>query len=173
MENENWQSLPDPTFTKGFITSYAKYLGLEPQKVLAVYRREYDEREYPKKKFDSQHKRRLYLTPARLLNTLLAFAIIIFVAYLVLQYSSVFTAPKIEIISPSDDETVTVPVVVIQGKADPQTTISVDGEFVPVNQEGTFSHQYNLKEGRNTIEIIASKRLSPKTKITRTVRLSH
>lgn len=172
LENEDWGHLPDPTFTRGFTTSYAKYLGLDPQQTLALYRREYDEKQYPKKQFESRHKKRFYLTPAKLLNTIILLSLIVFISYLAVQYSSILKAPKVEIISPPDDETVSVPVLIVQGKTETQTTISVDGEFVPVNPEGTFTYQYNLKEGKNTIEVIASKRLSPKTKITRTVRLS-
>ena len=42
LETQDWQNLPEPPFVKGFITSYAKYLGLNPNEILPLYRREYD-----------------------------------------------------------------------------------------------------------------------------------
>lgn len=173
LESQTWQDLPQPSFVRGFIASYANYLGLDPQKLLALYRREFDEREYPKKTIREDVKKRFYLTPSRLINAIFVLAIVIFISYLVIQYSSIFSAPKVEITSPKDDETVSVPIILIQGKAEKDTTVSVNGQFLPINEDGKFTYQYNLKEGKNTIEIIASKRLSPKSKVTRVVRLVH
>lgn len=171
LEQEDWPSLPEPPFVKGFITSYAHYLGLDPKHILAVYRREYDERKYPKSHSLERRQRRLFLTPARLINLVFVLAVIIFITYLTIQYLSILESPKVEIFSPQDDITLTVPAVVVSGKVEKDTTVSINGEFVPITQEGNFSYQYNLKEGKNTIEIIASKRLSPKSRIIRTIRL--
>lgn len=173
LEEEDWQNLPDATFVKGFITSYANYLGLDSTKTLAIYRREYDEKKYPKAAFSKDSTHRLYLTPVRIINFVIILAIFLFIGYLIVQYSSVFSAPKLDVIAPKDDETVSVPVVVIEGKTDTQSTVSIEGEFVPVDTDGNFSYQLNLKDGKNNIEIISSKRLSPKSKITRTIRLVH
>lgn len=38
MENEEWQDLPPSVFVKGFIRSYAKALGLDEDKLLALYK---------------------------------------------------------------------------------------------------------------------------------------
>ena len=172
LENEAWQKLPEPTFVKGFITSYAVYLGLDPQKLQALYRREFDERKYPKKTISAETKKRLYLTPSRLINLIFVLAILTFVAYLTLQYSSILSAPEIEVESPKDDETVSVPVIIIAGTTEKDTTISINGKFVPLDQDNKFTYQYNLTDGKNTIEIIAAKRLSPKSRITKTIRLA-
>ncbi|OGE10242.1 hypothetical protein A3A60_01830 [Candidatus Curtissbacteria bacterium RIFCSPLOWO2_01_FULL_42_26] len=171
LESETWQELPEPTFVKGFITSYAVYLGLDPQKLQALYRREFDERKYPKKTISAETKKRLYLTPSRLINLIFALAILTFVAYLTLQYSSILSAPRVDITSPGDDETTSVPVIIIKGNTEKDTTVSVNGQFVPIDEEGKFTYQYTLTEGKNTIEIVAAKRLSPKSRITRTIRL--
>lgn len=173
LEEESWQDLPEPTFVRGFIASYVGYLGLDPETMQAIYRREFDQRQYPHKSTITPAQKRLYFTPSRLINLVFALAILAFVAYLTLQYSSIFSAPKIDITSPLEDETVIIPVILIEGNTEKDTTVSVNGQFIPVNEEGKFTYQYNLTAGRNTIEIIASKRLSPKTKIERTVRLVH
>src|SRR3989344_1384700 len=109
MENQSWHILPDPTFTRGLIASYVNYLGLDLHKMLAFYRREFDERKYPKKTLGNQYPKRFFLTPTRLIYLIFALAILAFVAYMAIQYSSILSAPRIEINSRQDDETVTIP----------------------------------------------------------------
>ena len=171
LENHAWADLPDPTFVKGFLKSYASYLGLDPQHILAIYRRDFDETKFQKLHTNPRNERRFFITPNRIINLIFVFAVIAFIAYIGITYSSVLSAPKLDVVSPITDETTSVPVTKIVGKTDPQATISIGGEFVPVDGEGNFSQEYPLKKGKNVIEIIASKRLSPKSKVTRTVRL--
>lgn len=171
LEEEDWVNLPEETFVKGYIKSYSQFLGLDQFKMLALYRREYDERKMPVKDLADNYSKSSIVTPKRLRNSIFALAIISFVAYLIVQYSSVLSSPNLEIASPPDDITVSVPIIEISGKVESQSQVAIDGEFVPIDAEGNFSHFSKLEEGQNIIEIIASKRLSPKTKITRTVRL--
>lgn len=171
IEEGRWSNLPEPTVTKGFIKNYAHYLGLESSKILALFRREYDEAKYPHKQPILQEKKRLMITPNRLSKILFIVAILSFTIYLILQYSSILSAPKLQVFSPEADMTTTIAVVQISGRTEKEATVSISGEFVAVDDKGNFSYQMILKEGRNSIEIVASKKLSPKSKITRTVRL--
>jgi len=172
LEKEDWQSLPEITFVKGYITSYSNFLELDSEKMLALYRREFDEKKFPKSEGDKSQPKSFFITPKRVLNTIFALAILGFVAYIVIQYSFILSSPNLDIYQPPDDVTVSVPIIEITGKAENQSQVSIDGEFVPIDQDGNFSYFYNLEDGKNVIVIIASKRLSPKTKITRTIRLT-
>ena len=64
-----------------------------------------------------------------------------------------------------------IPAVAILGKTEKGATVTVNGEFIAVNQDGEFSYQLVLTEGRNEIEIVASKKLSPKSRTVKVVRL--
>lgn len=171
LESEDWQSLPESTFVKGYIRNYAEFLSLDQEKMLALYRRDFDERKFPKVQNHKKLSKSFFLTPKKLRNSLFALAVIAFIAYLITQYSSVLKSPRLDIFQPPADVTVAVPIMEISGKAESESQVAIDGEFVPIDQDGNFSFFYNLEKGKNTIEIIASKRLSPKTKVTRTVRL--
>ncbi len=172
LEKEDWTKLPEPAFVKGYIKSYAQYLGLDIEYILALYRREFDETKFPIKKMRHE-KRRFFITPPRIINFAFALAIVTFLIYLVVQYSSVFSSPKLEITSPKEDETISVPAIQISGVTEKDATVSINGKFVAIDENGNFSTQYMLTDGKNQIEIIASFRLSPKTKAQRTVRLIH
>lgn len=171
LESQDWQSLPEPTFVKGFIKSYATYLGLDADHILAIYRREFDESKFQRQHKNPRAEKRLFLTPTRLINLAFIFAIFVFVAYILITFSSILSTPKLEVLSPQPDITTSVPVVQVIGKTDPEATVSIAGEFAPVDNQGNFSKEYSLSQGKNDIEIISSKRLSPKARIIRTVRL--
>lgn len=171
LENSLWEKLPEPTYVKGILRSYSPYLGLNSDHMLALYRREFDEAKYPHKNALAKEKR-FMLTPNKVSFAAFLAVIIVFVAYILVQYASFLKAPKLEIFSPPDDLTTTVPLVKISGRTEKDTTVAIEGNFVPIDQDGNFSFEYKLTDGANEIEILASKKLSPKTKATRLIRLA-
>jgi|SRR3972149_5190745 len=171
LEVGDWQNLPEPPFVKGFIKSYAGYLGLDANHMMAIFRREYDEKKYSHKAVFGKSKRFMF-TYNRLISLIIFLAIVVFVAYLVVQYLSLLSAPKLEVFTPQDDSTTSIPYVVISGHAEKDAQVAIEGVFVPLDEDGNFSYQLELKDGQNIIEIIASKRLSPKSKVTKVIRLS-
>lgn len=172
LENSQWQDLPEPTFVKGLIKNYTNYLGLDPNFTLALFRREYDEAKYPQKESPLKQPRRLMFTPNRIIKTGFVLLILIFLGYLALQYFSILSTPKLELLSPQDDTTTNVPIVKVSGTTEKGATVSISGELVGVDLQGNFTQDVKLQEGKNTIEVVASKKLSPKSKIVRTIRLS-
>lgn len=170
LEEEAWHKLPEPAIIKGYIKSYAQYLKLDPNYVLALYRRDFDEKKYPQ----PTHKppeRRLFITPNKITNSAFVLAVVAFIVYILVQYSSIFSSPKLEITNPRNNETISTPVIQIEGKTEHGATVAINGQFIAVDTSGNFSHQYMLQEGKNTIEIITSFRLSPKNKVIREIRL--
>lgn len=172
LEKEDWQTLPEPTFVKGFLTNYARFLGIDPDFALALYRRGYDEAKYPHKPSPLNQKRRLMFTPNKLAALFFALCILAFLTYLSIQYFSILASPRLEITNPQDDATTSISLVIVQGNTEPGAIVSINGEFTAVDEAGKFEKEVKLTEGKNQIEIIASKKLSPKSKKTLTLRLS-
>ena len=170
LEKGAWQNLPEPPFVQGFIKSYAQYLGLDANHTLAIFRREFDERKYPRK-LAYERQKRLMFTPNKLVNLVLIIAVMIFIIYLAIGYTSLLSSPKLEVSAPPNDLTTSVPYVVVSGQSEKDATVAIEGQLVPLDENGNFSYQLALVDGKNIIEIIASKRLSPKSKIIRTIRL--
>lgn len=169
LESENWNSLPEPALIKGYAKSYVEYLHLDANYALALYRRDFDETKYPKQSLPKKQKR-FFITPNKITNTVFALAVIAFFVYIAIQYSSIFSSPKLEILNPKENETTSVPAIQIEGKVEKGATVAINGQFTAVDANGNFSQQYMLEEGKNSIEIVASFRLSPKNKITREIR---
>lgn len=172
LETGDWQALPEPGFVRGFIKSYAQLLGLDSERLQALYRAEFDEKKYPQNPPIENHKKKFFIIPRQLAPATVALAILAFLIYLFIQYTSVLQAPQLEIFTPANDTTTTASVIEISGQSEKDATVSIDGTLVSVDESGKFYHQIELTDGQNFIEIIASKKLSPKTKTTRLIRLS-
>ena len=67
-----YSKLPPPTFVQGFIKNYGKFLKLDQEKLLAIFRREFSEGQHPPRVLDSfsnpVDRKRFKLTPARALG---------------------------------------------------------------------------------------------------------
>src|SRR5437868_1199860 len=71
LEEGQYQKLPPVTFIQGFIKNYGKFLGLNQEKLLAIFRREFSEGKNPPRVLESfanplEHKR-FKITPTRVL----------------------------------------------------------------------------------------------------------
>src|SRR3989338_11411183 len=53
LEAGQYQKLPPHTFVQGFIKNYGKFLGLNPEKLLAVFRREFSDHKFPPRILES------------------------------------------------------------------------------------------------------------------------
>src|SRR3989338_10570399 len=90
LENSDWEHLPSLTFIMGFIRNYALFLGLDPEKLLAVFRREYkvksDEGLIPKGVVSPLDKPSFIVTPTMVVVFFVFVIFLFFFGYLFNQY---------------------------------------------------------------------------------------
>lgn len=172
LEEGDWAALPEPAFVAGFIKKYAQLLELDIKRLLALHRAEYDEKKYPPKTPITTPGKTFFPAPKKLAPLLTLAAAFAFVAYLLVQTTSILNAPRLVIFAPQDDTTTTAAVIEVSGQTQSDAAVSINGEIVAPDASGNFSYQLKLQEGVNIIEIIVSRRLSPKTKAKRIIRLS-
>jgi len=161
LEKSDWTSLPSPTFVKGLIKNYGKFLDLDEKELLAFYRREYDERKDPKKGFSRGkvgNSSWFRLTPQTVTVGVIATAVILIIGYLFIQYQSFTGAPLLEIQEPSNNIKVNKLEVNLVGKTWEDAILKVNGEKVAVSPGGTFSLPVNLNRGLNTVTVTAENR---------------
>ena len=83
--------------------------------------------------------------------------------------------PTLTLTNPADGLIANKAALVVSGKTDDVTskpvTVTVNGTAVTVSTDGTFSKDVTLKEGSNTITIIAKDKAGKTTTVTRTVML--
>lgn len=177
LEKGEYFKLPPPTFVQGFIKNYGKFLGLNPEKLLAIYRREFSEFKNPPKIMDSfkepLDRRRFKLTPARFLGSLILGLIIIFFVYLWIEYRFLVGGPFLEVSQPVNQASTGSPLVQVIGRTDPEVKLTVNNQEIGVDATGKFSQEIKLSEDISTITIVATSKSGKVTKVERTVFLKH
>lgn len=175
LEADDYSKLPPSTFVQGFIKNYAKFLGLDSNKILAVFRREFSDKKHKPYVMDTfahpLDKPRLKITPGRVLGVVVTMVVVSFFAYLWLQYRLFVGAPTLTLVSPQDQMTTDTSVVVVEGKTDPEVKVAVNSQEIPVTVSGEFKKEITLSEPINKISITALSKFGQKTEVERTVYL--
>lgn len=170
LEISDWGSLPSPTFVKGLIKNYGKFLGLDQNQLIAFYRREFDEKKITKKGLPGGIKTtHLRLTPQIVtVGVILAISFLV-AGYLFIQYESFTGPPLLDISEPMDNVKISSTEVTLVGKTWDDAILKVNGQDVPVSPGGTFSISVELSQGVNTITVTSANRFGRISTAKRTV----
>lgn len=172
IEKGDFKSLPSSAYASGFVRNYAKFLGLPPEKSLAIYRREYDEKknvEVLPKGFSNPKE---YVAPRfRLGRTvfLIVGLFIIVAGFLTYQYRSAVFNPEIKIEKPLENEEINSLKVEVRGSTDPSATLTINNREVPIESDGTFERELSLFPGESVITFTVENRFGRITTIERKV----
>jgi len=174
IEEGNFTHLPSEVYLKGFVKTYARVLGLNPEQVLPFFRRDYTKKGAPEKTPPQPLSRPLITwTPGTVLSLLVSAAIIIFLATLFWQYQTFTGTPLLLVSEPTDGVVLERPLVDVVGKTDPGVFLTVNGEAVRVDENGLFQTSLELKPGKTTLRIVAKNKLGKETVVERVVSLKN
>lgn len=173
LEADQYSKLPPPTFVQGFIKSYGKFLNLNTEKLLAVFRREFSEARHPPKILESFSnpidRKRFILTPSRVLGMVVLGLIVIFFGYLWFEYRFLVGAPFLEVSQPPNQFNTTSGEIKVLGRTDPEAKVTINDQEIQVDQDGKFSQQIKLSDNVNNITVLAILNSGKQTKVQRTV----
>ncbi|MBI2597353.1 helix-turn-helix domain-containing protein [Candidatus Daviesbacteria bacterium] len=173
LEAGQYQKLPPPTFVQGFIKNYGKFLGLDKDKLLAVFRREFSDQKHPPRILESFshpiNRTRIRITPARVLGFVVLTLVVIFFTYLWFEYRFLVGAPRLEISQPPDQFSTSSLEIVISGRTDPEVKVNINEQEIAVDQNGRFSQTIKLSDNVNNIVIAAVSNSGKQTRIQRTI----
>lgn len=175
LEDGDYQNLPPATFVQGFIKNYAKFLGTDSDNLLAIFRREYyQQKDHPQPRVmeafaDPVRPARFKLTPTRVIGSVVALVVIIFFAYLWIQYHQFVGAPRLEVKTPPDQQVVDQGVIMVEGKTDPESRVSINNQDIVILDNGEFKEEVKLISAVNKISIVSTNKIGQRTQIERTV----
>ncbi len=170
IERGEYNKLPSPAYAKGFVTNYASFLGLPRTEVVALFRREFDEKRAIKVLPDSMTREKKVLSGIRIQDSLLIIGglIVLFIGFLLFQYRAAFIAPPLSITSPKDGA-VFAQNVTVSGKTDSDATVIVNNEVIALDNNGDFTKQLAFFPGKAEIVIKARNRFGKETMVTREI----
>jgi len=173
LERGDYKDLPGAVYTKGFLRNYALYLGLDPEDVLAQWRRERgDGKEQPPAivvpRPISAPRKGMTFSPGIVVAALLTVVIVAFGVYLGLQVLRFTKPPTIALTQPAtavidvDEATTTY---TLEGTTLPGATVSIatpgrEPYQVTATSDGTWAAAVDLRRGRNQFDITS---LDPET----------
>lgn len=173
IEKNNFHQLPSASTAYGFIKNYAIFLGIPPQFVLAVFRRDYCEDKKGKiiprglvKPLDSP---KIFWSPRVGIFILTSLFIISLLVYLSFQYLSLVRGPSLDVSVPNEKMRTTMSFVEVIGRTEPDATITINGQLTNISSDGEFSLVVNLKEGKNLVVVEAASKVGKKKRIVREV----
>lgn len=175
LESDDYTKLPPATFVQGFIKNYAKFLGLDGQKMLAVFRREFSDHKHKPYVMNAfvkpLSKNKFKITPSHILGVVISLIILSFFGYLWFQYRQFVGSPQLVITSPADQLTTDNPTITVEGKTDPEVKVLVNSQEIPVDAAGNFKQEVTLSSQVNKVSVVAVSKFGQKVQAERTVYL--
>jgi len=173
LEMDDYSYLPSATFIKGFIRNYSQELGLNPEKALAVFRRDHN-----------LGKQNSSLVPAGMAKpldegfawtpkmTIISLSVIVFtviIGFFFLQVRSYIFTPYLDISSPADGQKINNLSIEVAGKTIPDATVHINDQLTTIGFDGSFSYNLKLLPGENLVKIKAINRRGKEKEIVRRV----
>lgn len=158
LEASALEKLPEAPFVTGFIRTVSSELGLNPDQMIAVFRRDYQESgqgQITPRSLEERAGRRWSLTPARTVVVFVGIVIVAFLVYLGIQLRFLSSPPRLTLVSPKDYDIVS-ETVLVEGKTDSTATVLVNDQEIRKNRNGVFSVLIELSEGTRTITVTAT-----------------
>lgn len=168
LESGDYRNLPPQVYVRGFIKSYANFLGLDGGQLIKIYNRELNfAAEGEKKKISPRspsHRLdlRQYLTITPRILTFAASLIVVSALgyYFLHQINSFNSKPYLFLKSPTADSVVREKDLVVSGQTEGDAILQINGQDISVNADGNFQQQITLSEGKNSLVVEARNRFN-------------
>jgi len=172
LENSDLSKLPAMPFVNGFLRTISLELDLNPKGIVAVFRRDFGEGDRGKvtPNVSAQKDKGFRWAPSTSIAIGILAMILVFGFYLIVQLKGLLGTPGLEIFQPRDQAVVGLEIA-IEGRTDPTASVSINGQKIKKNRNGTFSQMINLSEGVQTITIDATGQNGKTTEVVRTVQV--
>lgn len=173
IEQDRFDQLPSAAFVKGFIRSYALAIKLDPEKALAVFRRDFDQNQLgkvvPRGMAQPLNTGRGLWNPRT--TTILSILVVIgiFLVYGFWQIVSLVAAPNLEITSPVESAVYLNGAISLSGKTQSDAAVYINDQPVVLAGDGSFETTINLDPGEHLLIFKAVLRNGKQTEVTRRI----
>ncbi len=171
LEANDYSVFDSSVHARGFLKIYADALGLDVSEIVAIWRREFGYlfeqslAHLPEKSlYERVSSRRAFGFSLKFLLYVLPLAVILaFFVYLYYSYMSYQGPPVLVVESPMNNLVVTTPLVDVLGHTDPDVTLLINGDPLFLKTDGSFATTISLRDGVNTLSVVAINRVGKRT----------
>lgn len=168
LENADYLVLPNLSVAQGFAANYAQAVGLNPQVVTALLRRDFPSGKASFKIHEAPFPGRRAWTPRTTLFAAVSITILILGFYLARQYMLFAGAPPLKV----EKVILGSEAILVTGKTSPAAAVTVGGEPVLVDEAGNFSAEVEKSKLGAVLEIRAVSRAGKATVVKKSVDLN-
>ena len=162
LEKGEYIKLPADVYIRGFLRSYARFLGVDPKALIRLYERERSIAKNlgkePEKALSATAKpsRRLsffVVTPRVMIGSIAAICIVGIAFYLYREYRIFVSEPYLVLLEPSNGQSVSNDESTVVGKTDRDAKLFLNDQPIFVNEAGEFRERVRLQPGVNTVTV--------------------
>ncbi len=179
LENGEYEKLPAEVYVRGFVRSYAQFLGTDEEVLVKMYERERNiQKNLKKEQFQEQTKSTFNFPHFIVTPKLFIVSGVIVVAlsgfiYLYREFQSFASVPRLVILEPSDGQVINTHDVSVRGTTEKDASVIINGQSVLVHDNGEFSEQVGLQPGLNTFTVVSSNKFKKEKVITFSVQANY
>lgn len=152
IEQNKWNIFPSKVYISGIIRTYALFLGIDPEKANAYFRRDYEKRDDVKFRKRLPSLNFLPETKKIVIGAIILIAVF-FSAYFGYQLTLYLAPPEIKIVSPDNNIFRNVEKLRIIGETEKDATVTISGDSYFPNEDGRFVYELPMKKGKNSLTI--------------------
>lgn len=153
VEKNDWSQFSSNVYISGIIKNYAAFLGLNSDRALAFFRREYEKRE-EEASFKGKLSKRMLISERRRSTLLgLTAVAVLFFSYFGYQIYRYLAPPTVNIYEPTESVFRRVDRVTVIGKTEKEAVITIFDSRVFQDERGNFHYDFPLKQGKNNFVI--------------------
>ncbi|MFH1745047.1 MAG: helix-turn-helix domain-containing protein [bacterium] len=171
LESGNFSELPKGLYGKNFLREYACLLNINPDELINLFDEETKIKNKNKNLFSKKipHASYFLALPKIINNILIVFLVSVCVFYIGFYVKKIITPPNLIVYNLEDNYATNENNILIQGKTDPMASITINDAPVLIDKNGFFAEKINLKNGVNTLDIVAQKKYSKKNIIIKNI----
>lgn len=178
LESGDHRGLPAEVYVRGFLRSYARYLGLEDDVFIKLYDKEKHIRAHLGKE-EAQPTQKAFsfgnawvITPRLLIIISMVVVLTGTFWYLFRELHTFVAEPHLVITTPVSGQTISEGSVNVIGRTDTGTRVFLNDEPLFVDSEGNFQETLTLQPGMNTLRVLATNRFEKTKEVVLTVESS-
>jgi cytoskeletal protein RodZ len=177
LEEGQYHRLPADVYVRGFLRSYADFLGVDENILLKFYDKEKGikrnlekDKKAPPKKIKPVNVSSFVFTPKKIVAAAVSVLVLTGLFFLWREIGSFASTPLLAVLSPENNSEVSGNFTVVSGVTDKDDSLFINGQPVLVGDDGKFQENLTLQSGVNVINIRAVNKYKKESGETVTVR---
>lgn len=174
LEEDEYQVFPAKVYAQGFLKKILEEISFEDgESLIKEFNIEWEVRTFRRKKENNplpeNRGREPYVTPKSLGFAAAGFSLILLLVFLGYGIIGFVGSPRLEIESPLDQTAFDGPEVLVQGKAEKESRLTVNGREIKIDETGRFSEDIELGAGPHALEFVVLDRFGRESRVVRYV----